>query len=635
MRYDANDLLNDEEILLRARQEYTSNRLPCEGIQVLCLNTIDGVSYDKECWMNYGLTDEVDMHHILRDRSLCFWIDINLLYQPYCDGLCGVNTIIYEHPIEITLWLKFGADNEHSNEDDFGRFNTTAQHTVCEQYFGDSNKTKETLSDIDVILGLALQFVARSEKDMIHRIEDKPRSVLMDNPCINTNAAIMDDVPSAVIESVFSVESALNDSNTVYSLFDADSDFMNATNSYLFGYFGMDFLIVFPERNNTINVTRIVFEQIYSEQKTWYELWQVHVALSLTLLAIIAAFVGLNYYKRKVEREREINTLRIKNPMVLAIAIQSYHPYNTDLFGIYHDITNVHKFFQLTLNYEMFPPYSSSRGVQFQLQWTQKELVAFLKKKANELNDNLKLNEGDPYRYDGLVVVISGHGKEHHFITSDGEETEKTTIHRIFSGPYSQIRKIPRVFVYDACAGTHGKNMKIASGDVDKHRAVIKMKTEQYQRTSVCETWTEGEANVDHLLMTIQASNLGYKSKLNQKTGSHFISAFCEEMERNILENNNHLFLGEVFEKVQSELHNREQLPVMTENSKTQYIKFEPRSDRDHELEDDAKENGNELEMQIADGVQSKEDGDAGTGTKKSSIINEVLSSDSEPDERI
>ena len=88
--------------------------------------------------------------------------------------------------------------------------------------------------------------------------------------------------------------------------------------------------------------------------------------------------------------------------------------------------------------------------------------------------------------------------------------------------------------------------------------------------------WAENEDNPDYKLVTINAANEGFQSKMGRNVGSYFLTQFTQKLGENIGNNNNKRFLNEILDDIQEELHNDgKQLMVKTFNNKTEYIKFE------------------------------------------------------------
>ena len=91
IRYDANDMPNSFEILELAREEYSSsNRLPCEDVNIICENT--DILPHRECSYEYGLSHDFNLIDILDDGYNCCWLEIGELYVPSCKGTCGLST---------------------------------------------------------------------------------------------------------------------------------------------------------------------------------------------------------------------------------------------------------------------------------------------------------------------------------------------------------------------------------------------------------------------------------------------------------------------------------------------------------------------------------------------------------------
>merc|ERR1712228_728362 len=213
--------------------------------------------------------------------------------------------------------------------------------------------------------------------------------------------------------------------------------------------------------------------------------------------------------------------------------------------------------------------------------------------KAKELNENLTSNDPNIEKYDGLVVVISCHGIEHHILSSDEKQIGKDVIHRIFSGKYAENRSIPRIFIFDSCAGSEEKDRGLSTSPIMQTQKTVNiLDSNKAQRDSIKVpiSWNQTEQNPDYRLMTIKASNYGFQSKMNSETGSYCISALYQMIKWNVVSKNNHYFLGELCNKIQTKLHEQCQLPVITSNNGTEYVKFKvngSESTRDNETKFD------------------------------------------------
>ena len=321
------------------------------------------------------------------------------------------------------------------------------------------------------------------------------------------------------------------------------------------------------------------------------------LGVSLCLILIIAGFL---YKQRRDKLALIAKTMIIKNPMVIAISIGFYQQemkaedkeFETDfrdLKGVRIDIDNIIKFFgQDGLNYDIYPStYYDETVDNYKAIWNEVELKEFLQSKAHELENNLNDNdEESPDRYDGLLVFVSCHGLEGYIVTSDYKKFSKTAIHRIFSGKNPECRKIPRLFLFDCGSGpaerdTDWRAMEDDSkSDVDvgkdaEHMELNKIVSIEDITRQNSEVWMLGEDNPDYQLAVIMAANDGFQAKMSKETGSYVITQFIERLSDNY-DNDNDKFLNDILHQVQDDLHNRgKQLPIMTFNNRTGFIKFE------------------------------------------------------------
>merc|ERR1719447_330197 len=101
----------------------------------------------------------------------------------------------------------------------------------------------------------------------------------------------------------------------------------------------------------------------------------------------------------------------------------------------------------------------------YRVRWTRDELIQFLTKMARKLQHNL-LNAERPY--DALIVSLSCHGLKDGIYTTDYKTITKQSIHRIFSS-FPINRTIPRIFVFDSCAGSQRRDQRTRS-TIEQHR---------------------------------------------------------------------------------------------------------------------------------------------------------------------
>ena len=85
--------------------------------------------------------------------------------------------------------------------------------------------------------------------------------------------------------------------------------------------------------------------------------------------------------------------------------------------------------------------------------------------------------------------------------------------------------------------------------------------------------WAKDEHNPDYRLVTVNAANQGFQSKMDTVSGSYVVTKLTEKISKNIKRNK--LFLNEILDDIQEELHDAgKQLMVKTFNNKTGNIKF-------------------------------------------------------------
>eukprot|EP01084_Bolivina_argentea_P080747 146252_1 len=301
-----------------------------------------------------------------------------------------------------------------------------------------------------------------------------------------------------------------------------------------------------------------------------------NILLSVILLFLI--IIGIFLYKCNRSKSRmHAKTIYMKNPMVIAVAIGDYDnnptkpdifAYFADLKGIGVDIENVIQTFGKSgLNYDIFPDYSCNNINSYRTRWTQDELINFFKSQANKLEYNL--NHATNHSYDGLVVVISCHGVERYIISSDSKKMSKTAIHRIFSAKRPSIRQIPRLFIFDCCAG---EGDKLSESRVKSEAGKY---FEMHDIARPNSMWAHNEENPDYRLVIVNASNEGFQSKMRLDTGSYVVTKITEQVAMNVIHKGNKKFLNDILDGIQEELHRKgKQLMVNTFNNKTGFIKF-------------------------------------------------------------
>eukprot|EP01084_Bolivina_argentea_P022351 41530_1 len=319
--------------------------------------------------------------------------------------------------------------------------------------------------------------------------------------------------------------------------------------------------------------------------------WQIILicVCSFSLCLIITTIIC--YYNKRNKRlsleleQQEKCTNYIKNPLVLCIGISSYEYvsnanleteiYCQNLCGIDRDYENIKTLCKF-LNYDIYPQYDKYN-------WTQDDMITFLNERAQDIgNENKK-------KYDGILVIISGHGYNKNIITADYQIIDKTAIHRIFSTNYPCVRLLPRIFIFDCCDGNQERSHYLTAdcsddesddvetsavkgaGDKSKNFGVDDIKIEQYEQ----EIWKRDQKNPDWRLSLIHAANEGFQAKMNSVDGSYLIYQFVKRMIANIENKTDELYFGEIIDKIQQYLHDEGKQQIKSVfNNHTRYLKF-------------------------------------------------------------
>ena len=154
-------------------------------------------------------------------------------------------------------------------------------------------------------------------------------------------------------------------------------------------------------------------------------------------------------------------------------------------------------------------------------------------------------------------------------------------------------RRIPRIFIFDCCSGNgekdseyrqdyeyekmqedQGKNMKLTDIEMNEIGKRISLNDVVRQNTLV---WAGDEDNPDYRLVTVNAANEGFQSKMCSVNGSYVIKQFIQKTKENV-NKKNPKFLKHILDEIQEDLHDKgKQLMTKTFNNKTEYIKFIPK----------------------------------------------------------
>jgi len=292
--------------------------------------------------------------------------------------------------------------------------------------------------------------------------------------------------------------------------------------------------------------------------------------------------------------------LQIKNGLIVCIAIGKYDspPPNPEIklkfenLPVEADMKNLKKLAKF-LNFEFLNvPKSFGR-----LHWSKAKILQFLREDVAEACFD---DDGQP-NYDGIIVSVSGHGVRDCIVSSEYERIDRTEIHRSISDQYAQIRKIPRIFLFDACNGDRNKEViSVKVDDVEKGGGMMQhifsvdksdsveggntaggapdiMSAIQSEMRKDEGNDMETEWNPDFNLVVVHGSNDGFISKMQSGSdvGSYLTYLFVEEViqriERGQMEGMDDLLRG-----IQRSLHKQgKQLIEFTCFNETNNLRIE------------------------------------------------------------
>ena len=259
-------------------------------------------------------------------------------------------------------------------------------------------------------------------------------------------------------------------------------------------------------------------------------------------------------------RRQWSKALQIKNGLIVSIGIGEYGPKPQDAevegklknLAVASDVENMRKLSEF-LNYSFLT-------VENQLSWTKDEVMEYLEKDVGAKF----FDDSGNAKYDGLIVSVSSHGLHHCIISSDWKMIDRTDIHRCISEIYPQIRDIPRIFLFDACAGERDRRatlemVQVDSQSLDSIEAMESTKdgggAAGTSSRSPRISWTSKTKNPDYNLVAIHGSTDGYVSKMQEtEVGSYLTYFFVKAVKMNI-ERQQKKGLTEILTDVQNALH--------------------------------------------------------------------------------
>ena len=266
----------------------------------------------------------------------------------------------------------------------------------------------------------------------------------------------------------------------------------------------------------------------------------------------------------------------IRNALVVGIAIGKY----SDDMSIAADTCSD---LNVDIDLDNLASFCNFMGYEFicnerKVQWTKEEILSYLR---NDVGAAFFSSKGKA-RYDGLLVCVSGHGVLDHVVTSELEYVDKTTMYRCICDKYPKFIDIPRIFMFDACAGGREKrdtfrlNPVDEAGKADTHQVVAMGDSDDLSVEGAVVTMSK--ADLDRNAALIHAANEGYQAKMRGDIGSYLLYSFMERVRRNVV-NHEQMGLEELMGEIQEGLHKMgRQQTVNVFNTNTRNLKLEAKS---------------------------------------------------------
>eukprot|EP01084_Bolivina_argentea_P257791 434412_1 len=172
---------------------------------------------------------------------------------------------------------------------------------------------------------------------------------------------------------------------------------------------------------------------MFAHNEWWF--WPVMTSVGFVFIILISGFILIVLYCKKSTKMKKImknmdsKSTTLKNPMCVLLGIGKYEecPENADFKGYVNnlavdiDIKNLLSLFKDKLKYDVFPKYDIINKPK--IDWTQAEIINLLQHQAEIFSANVESNEDNnndnKINFDGLIVVVSGHGMKNKLITSD------------------------------------------------------------------------------------------------------------------------------------------------------------------------------------------------------------------------
>lgn len=173
------------------------------------------------------------------------------------------------------------------------------------------------------------------------------------------------------------------------------------------------------------------------------------------------------------------------------------------------------------MNFGDDPVDSPGKQEEYQLEWTEAQVLAALRMTGREL-----IKGG----YDALILFISCHGWSEAICTSDYRYVEKHAIHGLFSAEFPECKDIPRFFFYDCCSGSARFQHTKPSTEATKIFQFEALMSNPGMK------WSEKDIHPFNKLVTVHGSTKGFMSMGND-LGSHKIRELLKQFALNRKQN--------------------------------------------------------------------------------------------------
>ena len=250
---------------------------------------------------------------------------------------------------------------------------------------------------------------------------------------------------------------------------------------------------------------------------------------------------------------KKSQTMEVRRGLIACIAIGNYDGSEYSNLPVDSDVANLKKLCNF-LSYDFIERPNK-------VHWTEEDVKSFL---MNDIGNNLFAKNGKP-EYDVLIICFSGHGLRDRVITSDGQSMDRTALHRMISINFPEIRDIPRIFVFDACAGPRecipkgtGLQHVVAvssedmSDELKSSDIATSIDSDDIKVEEACTNFTK---NLDYKLAVIHAANIGFQARMrSDEVGSLLLYLFTTKLSKNIA-NHEKKVLSDIMDEIQKELH--------------------------------------------------------------------------------